>query len=102
MTDRRSSITVMRRAEAGHDASPSPVAFGELIRRFRLAVGLTQEELAERSGISARSVSDFERGLTQRPQRETVRLLADALGLAEGDRPIFEAAARGRTTAPPR
>lgn len=101
MTDRRPLSTVARRAEAGRNSVPPPATFGELILRFRLTVGLTQEELAERSGISARSVSDFERGFTHRPQRETVRLLAEALQLAEDDRAVFEAAARGRPAAPP-
>ena len=30
------------------------IGFGGLLRRYRLAAGLTQEELAERSGLSAR------------------------------------------------
>src|SRR5690348_8818505 len=32
--------------------------FGDLLRRHRLAAGLTQEELAERAGLSARAISD--------------------------------------------
>jgi transcriptional regulator with XRE-family HTH domain len=40
----------------GHDLS-----FGNLLRRYRSAAGLTQEELAERAGLSARAVSDIER-----------------------------------------
>ncbi len=100
MTDRRPlSPTVVRLMERG--VSPPPVAFGALIQRFRLMSGLTQEELAARAGISARSISDFERGLTHRPQRETIRLLADALRLGEDDRVTFAAAARGRPTVLP-
>src|SRR5437763_7586283 len=38
------------------------VAFGTLLRRTRIAAGLTQEELAERAGISRRSLGDMERG----------------------------------------
>ncbi|MBO0881768.1 MAG: helix-turn-helix domain-containing protein, partial [Mycobacterium sp.] len=34
---------------------------GELLRERRRAMGLTQEELAERAGISPRSLSDLER-----------------------------------------
>ncbi len=37
--------------------------FGELLRRSRVATGLTQEELAERAGLSARGISDLERGV---------------------------------------
>lgn len=81
-------------------ADPSPAAdraFGPLLRRLRRAVGLTQEELAARATVSARAVSDLERGLSARPQRETVRLLADALALTAPDRALLEAAARPQT-----
>lgn len=36
---------------------------GENVRRLRLAAGLTQEQLAERSGLSQQYLSDLERGL---------------------------------------
>ena len=36
--------------------------FGDLLRRYRTAAGLTQEELAERAGLSTRGISDLERG----------------------------------------
>src|SRR4051794_35715388 len=58
-----------------------PVAFGDLLRRQRLAAGLTQEALAERAGLSVRGISDLERGIHAHPQRETVRMLAEALGV---------------------
>ena len=37
------------------------VSFAALLRRQRLAAGLTQEALAERAGLSAKAVSDLER-----------------------------------------
>jgi transcriptional regulator with XRE-family HTH domain len=55
---------------------------------------LTQEELAEASGVAVRTVSDLERGINHSPRRETVRLLADALRLIGRQRVEFEAAAR--------
>jgi tetratricopeptide (TPR) repeat protein/transcriptional regulator with XRE-family HTH domain len=67
--------------------------FGELLRRYRAAAGLTQEALAERAGLGARTISDLERGVANRPQRHTLRLLADALGLPPRDRSRLEAAA---------
>ena len=70
-------------------------SFGALLRRWRLAAGLTQEALAERSGLSTRGISDLERGIKIRPHRETVRLLAGALTLSEERRAILQAAARG-------
>src|SRR5919205_2243431 len=60
--------------------------FGEVLRQLRLEAGLTQEELAERAGLSTRGLSDLERGLRRTPRLGTVRLLADALGLAGPDR----------------
>ena len=69
-----------------------PASFAALLRRFRIAAGLSQEALAERAGLSARAISDLERGARRAPYRETVRLLADALGLVATDREVLEAA----------
>jgi transcriptional regulator with XRE-family HTH domain len=71
-----------------------PVTFAALLRQHRLAAGLTQEELAQRSGLSRRGISDIERGLKRRPYRNTVARLATALSLAEAERIGFEEAAR--------
>ena len=56
-------------------------SFAALLRRHRVATGLSQEALAERAGLSVRAISDLERGARRAPYRETVRLLADALAL---------------------
>jgi predicted ATPase/DNA-binding XRE family transcriptional regulator len=63
-----------------------PSSFGELLRRYRTAAGLTQEQLAERAGLSARGVQDLERGLRRSPYPDTTRRLAEALGLADHER----------------
>ena len=68
--------------------------FDGLLRSRRLAAGLTQAELATRAGVGVRTVRDLERGRANRPQRTTVELLADALGLAGDDRAAFVTAAR--------
>jgi non-specific serine/threonine protein kinase len=60
------------------------LAFGELLRRHRVAAGLTQHELAERAGLSVRGISDLERGLRPGPHRDTVERLAQVLGLVPG------------------
>ena len=60
--DRRQSEVVLK---------PS-LSFGEVLKRYRVASGLTQEELAELAGLSARSISDLERGLKQHPQAYTI------------------------------
>jgi tetratricopeptide (TPR) repeat protein/transcriptional regulator with XRE-family HTH domain len=75
------------------------VGFGGLLRGLRARAGLTQEELAEAAGLSARSVSDLERGVTLTARKDTARLLADALGLEGAGRAEFEAHARGRPPA---
>jgi tetratricopeptide (TPR) repeat protein/transcriptional regulator with XRE-family HTH domain len=73
-----------------------PVTFAALLRKLRAEARLTQEELSEASGVRPRSISDLERGVAVTPQRETIRRLADALGLAGLVRAHFEAVARGR------
>jgi predicted ATPase/DNA-binding XRE family transcriptional regulator len=77
-------------------AGDRPVSFADRLRRLRRAAGLTQEELAERSGVSTRAISNLERDLNQRPRRDTVAMLADGLGLTSGDRDDLFAAARPR------
>ena len=67
------------------------MSFGETLRTYRRAAGLTQEELAERAGISPRSISGLEGGDGSKPRRDTVALLARALGLTAADRAAFEA-----------
>ncbi|HWE61858.1 MAG TPA: AAA family ATPase, partial [Chloroflexota bacterium] len=63
--------------------------FGTLLRRTRRAAGLTQEALAERSGVSARTISDLERGVHHAPHADTAALLAETLGLRDGDLAAF-------------
>lgn len=79
-------------------------SFGVLLKRLRLAAGLTQEALAERAGLSAKAVSDLERHPDRTPRLETVALLADALQLSVEERGQLLAAARpvgGSAAAPP-
>ena len=67
----------------------APLTFGQLLRRYRATVGLTQEELAERAGLSGRGIADLERGARAAPYPQTVRRLADALGLSQEERTAF-------------
>ncbi len=79
-------------------------AFGLLLKRFRMAAGLSQEALAEQSSLSARAISALERGVNSSPRLETVALLAVALRLSAEDRAALEAAVprrRGPRTALP-
>ncbi len=80
---------------ATHDPERQ-AAFGDVLRHYRVMAGLTQEELAERAGVSERSINGMECGVQHVPRKDTVRLLADALQLSSPDRSAFEAAARHR------
>ena len=75
------------------------LSFAGLLRQLRTEAQLTQEELAEAAGLSPRSVSDLERGITRTARKDTAKLLAGALDLAEPGRGLFVAAARGRAPA---
>jgi predicted ATPase/transcriptional regulator with XRE-family HTH domain len=74
-------------------------AFGPLLRRYRVAADLTQEALAERAGVSVRTVSDLERGINRSPRKDTLPLLEAALGLAAAERSRLDAAAQRLTSA---
>ncbi|MDP8951981.1 MAG: helix-turn-helix domain-containing protein, partial [Actinomycetota bacterium] len=82
-----------------HDATPAgyvDIPFGARLRRLREAAGLTQEELAGRSGLSTRAISGLERGERKHPYPHTARSLADALGLADDERVSLLAVVPGR------
>ena len=73
---------------------------GERLRRFRRAAGLTIEELAAASGVSERTIGNMERGASRRPQRGTVGLIADALGLTAPERDALLAGRPAPSAAP--
>jgi transcriptional regulator with XRE-family HTH domain len=78
---------------------PSALSFAGLLRRLRAQAKLTQEELAAAAGVSARSVSNLERGINRTAHKDTAVLLAGALGLAGPAAGLFVAAARGHVPA---
>jgi non-specific serine/threonine protein kinase len=75
-------------------------SFAELLRAHRLAVGLTQEAVAERAGLSVHAIQKLERGVTH-PYRDTTLRLVTALRLSEQDasrfRELGQPAARHRS-----
>ena len=71
-----------------------PAEFGDLLKRYRLRAGLTQEELAERAQLSRAAIETHERGARHRPHKDTVKLLAEALQLEGPEKDGFLAAAR--------
>ncbi len=86
----------IRSMDAQLPQHPSSPTFGVLLRSFRAAADLTQEQLAERSGVSVRAISDLEREVKTRPQRATISLLADGLGLDPARRAELEAVVPSR------
>ncbi|MET7402231.1 BTAD domain-containing putative transcriptional regulator, partial [Dactylosporangium sp. NPDC005572] len=93
-------------AEPGRSAGGPAVAggFGAHLRALREQRALTQEELAERAGLTVNAIGALERGVRRRPYPHTVRALADALGLDDGERAALAAAvpsqARAASAAP--
>lgn len=71
-------------------------AFGARLASCRRSAWLSQQELADRSGLSVRALSDLERGRTRWPRPASVLRLADALQLRDQDRAQFIAAADRR------
>ena len=57
--------------------------FSEKIKNARLAKGLSQNELAKETGISYRTVQNYEMGVRLPKKRETYTKLAAALGISE-------------------
>jgi tetratricopeptide (TPR) repeat protein len=67
---------------------------GPLLREYRAAANLTQQELAERCGLSVQAIGALERGDRLFPRPFTVDLLAEALELDARQRERLIAAAR--------
>src|SRR5258708_25226024 len=77
--------------------------FGALLKRYRTAAGLTQEALAARAQVSARTIADLERGISRTPRHDTLALLLEALSLTPQQRALLLATARPEMTgSPPR
>lgn len=57
--------------------------FSEKIRNARIAKNMSQKELAEISGLSLRTIQNYELGLRLPKKRDTYTALADALGIRE-------------------
>src|SRR5512135_174975 len=70
--------------------------FGARLRACRRSAGLSQQELAERAGVSVRAISNLERDRARWPYRDTLHRLADALELRDAVRAEFIAAAGRR------
>ncbi len=69
---------------ANADLAGVPGVFGTVLRRFRTASGLTQEELAFRAGVDRTFIYRIERGVRQ-PTITTIIGLGLALGVPASD-----------------
>ena len=63
--------------------------FGAFLKSYRLAAGLSQEALAARASLSARTISDLERGIHDAPRSDTLELLISALALIDQQRTLL-------------
>ena len=79
--------------------SSEQTSFGTLLRRYRTVAGFTQEALAARAQISARTIADLERGINRTPRHDTFELLMSALDLTAQQRALFLAMVRPEMTA---
>ena len=55
--------------------------FGFRLKKFRTMLDLTQQQLADKSGISRKQISDFEMDIQTNPRRQTILKLANALNI---------------------
>ena len=81
----------------GADMASTHDSFGGLLRAQRHRAHLSQEELAERSGLSERTIRNLEADRVRVPRASTARLLGEALGLTGSAREAFLQACRGTT-----
>ncbi|MFY9931555.1 MAG: helix-turn-helix domain-containing protein, partial [Streptosporangiaceae bacterium] len=79
------------RAGHGRQAQDAPPTCGQLLQRYRVLAGLTQEELAERAGYSANYIGKLEQDHRELPAAAAGRL-AEVLGLTDRDRAALRAA----------
>lgn len=82
-----------RRVPDPDGVGPAWTEFGRLLRRLRIGADLTQEQLADASGLASRSIGNLERGCTA-PRPETVNLLVTALSRGEESPEVLRRLAR--------
>ncbi|MFI6743028.1 BTAD domain-containing putative transcriptional regulator [Nonomuraea sp. NPDC050451] len=83
----------------GGQADPRAEAIepGALLRSWRERASLTQEILAEYTGLSVRTISRLETDAAAKPSLATLRLLAEALALDDDEQAMLSRALCGNT-----
>lgn len=87
--------------ETAASGLPDEETLAAMLRRVRVTAGLSQEALAEKSGLSAKGIAQLETGKRTAPRAETLRMLADALALATPERSALALAARRGSSVQP-
>jgi polar amino acid transport system substrate-binding protein len=87
-------------ADGDEPQASGPGSLAGLLRGLRQRALLTQEELAQRSGLSVRTIRGLELGRIRRPHSGSLRRLADALQLGGEERQALAAAARTERAEP--
>jgi predicted ATPase len=80
-TDLHGGLRLVRATASYPGPGPRPV-LREVLLTGRLAMGLTQEGLSERSGVSVRTIRNLEAGVITNPRESTTELLLEALNVA--------------------
>jgi transcriptional regulator with XRE-family HTH domain len=55
------------------------------IKKYRERAGLSQKALADRLGVNQSLIARYEIGIGSRPPADTVKAIADALGVTPND-----------------
>ncbi|MDG4821757.1 tetratricopeptide repeat protein [Asanoa sp. WMMD1127] len=79
---------------------PGTAPLAALLRAWRERALLTQEQLAERTGLGVRTIRRLETSRLHQPHSGSLRLLADALGLSDEERTLLAVTARGQPAPP--
>ena len=58
---------------------------GENIRRYRLKLGMSQDALSKKANLAFHTIAKIESGSTSDPRIETVKSMADVLGVSLDD-----------------
>ncbi len=78
-----------------------PAPFGVLLKRYRMAAMLTQEQLAIHATLSPDTIRALESGKRRAPRAATLQLIVAALALTGAERAAMLAAATPAQSVPP-
>lgn len=65
--------------------SKTKSTIGKNIKKYREKLGISQDKLSKLAGITLHTITKIESGATPDPRIETVKKIADALGVSVDD-----------------